>query len=351
MRTRFLQFRKAMSAALFVLLLSVVGMKNAFAQTQVATLQHDGEITNVYYGQNAFASASSAAVSGDVITLSSGTFNSGGSFYYSGITIHGAGCMYDTLTATMPTIITGDVNLRNNDLSFEGVWFTGTIISNNEQLSATAGYSTNNVSFVKCNINAITTAYDYNRRNNWQLMDCIISDFGMSTFHGMSIINSVVRFTAYTHNDNYNCTSIYNSIIIFDNGLNIKNINAYNSIISTASEHNVSNCTFDNCIGIKTGETSLFEGQIVQNVMEVNSYQDVFENFTGEISNSNNYQLKETIATTFLGNDGTEVGIYGGMMPYDPRPSYMRMKRCNVAPRSTVDGKLSVDIEILTDDE
>ena len=173
----------------------------------------------------------------------------------------------------------------------------------------------------------------------------------MFKFSDMSIMNSVVRITTYTQDDNNNYNAIYNSITLFDKGLNINNLNFYNSIIATVSGHVVSNCAFDSCIGIKTGESSLFEGQIVQNVMEVNSYQDVFESFAGEVSNNNNYQLKETIATAFLGNDGTEVGIYGGMMPYDPRPSYMRMKRCNVAPRSTVDGKLSVDIEVLTDDE
>ena len=340
-----------MTAVLFVLLFCVVGIKNAFAQNQVATLQHNGEITNVYYGQNAFVMAKGAAVSGDVITLSSGTFNSGGGYLnYNGITIHGAGCIYDTLTTTMPTIITGDVNLGLDNVSFEGIWFTGRIISDNTQLSATAAYSNNNVSFVKCNINVITTINN-NRRNNWQLMDCIINDFGMSTFHGMSIFNSVVRFTAYSHNDNSNCTSIYNSIIMFDNGLNINNINVYNSVITTFSEHTVSNCTFNNCIGIETGETSLFEGQITQNVMVVDNYDDVFETFDGTISFENIYQLKNSIATSFLGQDGTEVGIYGGMMPYRTRPNYMIIKNCNVAGRTTEDNKLSVEIELLNSGE
>ena len=138
---------------------------------------------------------------------------------------------------------------------------------------------------------------------------------------------------------------------MFDNGLSINNLIAYNSIIAIVSEHAVSNCTFFNCIGIETGETSLFEGQTAQNVMEVDSYEDVFETFVGTVFYDNLYQLKEEVNTSLLGNDGTEVGIYGGMLPYNPRPSYMRIKHCNVAPRSTVDGKLSVDIEVLTDDE
>jgi len=45
MKTKSLQLGKAMSAALFVLLLMVAGAKNVLAQTQVATLQHGDEMT------------------------------------------------------------------------------------------------------------------------------------------------------------------------------------------------------------------------------------------------------------------------------------------------------------------
>ena len=71
MKTKSLQFGKAMSAALFVLLLVVVGMKNALAQTQVATLQH-GEEISVFYGNNAFVQAHNVAVDGDIVTLDIG---------------------------------------------------------------------------------------------------------------------------------------------------------------------------------------------------------------------------------------------------------------------------------------
>ena len=54
MRFNSLQFGKAISAALFVLLLSLAGMTKAFAQTQVATLQHEGNIS-AFYGPSALA--------------------------------------------------------------------------------------------------------------------------------------------------------------------------------------------------------------------------------------------------------------------------------------------------------
>lgn len=319
MKTKSLQIGKAMSAALFVLLLSVVGMKNAFAQNQVATLQHNDSITGVFYGQNAFVSAHNAAVNGDIITLSSGTFNN--CQITKSVTIHGAGCVYDSITQKMPTIISGVVYVNRNNLCVEGVWFTGSIKTNNGNYS--------NYSFIKCNINEINGAYSNYYYSNWQFINCIIKQFGTGPtiyFHGMSIINSVVRFVGYHHTDITMPTIINNSVVLFNDEQTINNINAYNSIIAVDSNHAVSNCTFINCIGIETGETLLFEGQTTQNIMEFDSYDDVFESFIGEISYDNIYQLKEEIATSFLGNNSTEVGIFGGMMPYNPRPSYMIMK-------------------------
>jgi len=351
MKLNSLQFEKAMSAALFVLLLSVAGMKNALGQSQTATLQHGDSISGVYYGQNALVSAYGAAVAGDIITLSSGTFNKCN--ISKTITIRGAGCVFDTLTQVTPTIISGNFYLFKDNISFEGICFSGFVSS--------ANYSTNNnnISFTKCVINKIGYMSDPFNVENWQFVNCVVKEFvsnkfrngGYYYFSGTTLINSVVRFTAYNNANVYNPTSINNSIVLFDNEQSVNNIIAYNSIIATVSGHAVSNCSFFNCIGIETGETLLFEGQTTQNVMEVNNYEDVFETFDGTVTYDNIYQLKEEIATSFLGNDGSEVGIYGGMMPYNPRPSYMVMKRCNVAPRSTVDGKLSVDIEVFTGDE
>ena len=89
------------------------------------------------------------------------------------------------------------------------------------------------------------------------------------------------------------------------------------------------------------------EGQIAQNVMEVDGYDDVFETFDGTVTFDNICQLKNDIATNFLGHDGTEVGIYGGVMPYRTRPNYMIIKNCNVAGQTDENKKLSVEIELL----
>ena len=342
MQTKSLQqLKRALSVALFVLLLSVAGMKNALAQNQVATLQHNDTITGVFYGQNAFVSAYNAAVNGVIITLSSGTFNK--CDINKGITIRGAGCVYDTLTNVMPTIIAGEFRIHSDNTSFEGIWFTGNVLTSWERTLQS------NVRFLKCYINSLNASDRYITmyRMDFQFVNCIVKMFGSYKFYGTSIINSVIRFTSNTHTDIYNPTNIYNSIVLFDDGKPVQNNVAYNSIIATVSGHTVSNCSFFNCIGIETGETLLFEGQTAQNVMEVNSYSEVFETFDGTISYENIYQLKNDIATSFLGHDGTEVGIYGGIIPYKTRPPYMILKNCNVAGQTDENKKLNVEMELI----
>ena len=349
MKVNTLQLRRALCAALFVLLLNVVGMNNALAQNQVATLQHNDTITGVFYGSDAFTLAYSAAVDGDDITLSSGFFS--GINIGKSITIHGAGPVYDSLTGLTPTIITGNIALSTDNISFEGVQFTGAI----QPVYATYAINpfVDNINFLKCNINSIGSSWYAGVRLNWQFVDCIIKSFNPSDayYRSMSIINSVVRFNKYKHNSESQPTNIHNSVVVFDSIVNIKNIVAFNSIIATSSGHDVSNCTFYNCIGIKTGETSLFEGQIANNTMEVDGYDDVFKTFAGTVSYEEDYKLKENIATTFLGSDGKEVGIYGGLMPYKARPGYMIIKNCNVASQTDANKKLSVEIELLNDGE
>ncbi|MBR3492763.1 MAG: hypothetical protein IKH44_10750 [Bacteroidales bacterium] len=347
MKLSTLQFGKAMSAALFVLLL-VAGMKNALAQNLVATLQHEGTITGTYFGQNALVSAYNAASDGDIITLSSGVFV--GTSIYKAVTIHGAGCVDDTITGVGRTQVSSfgvsksGYSEASNSI-FEGIYFSTTINF------YAYGSPITNVTFRKCNIDAITYSTNGSTYNNIQFENCVIKSFSFQRFLDASFVNSVVKFSNYNHGDIYKCTSFHNSVALFNDGLNINNLIAYNSIFATISNHTVSNCTFFNCLNIKKGETSLFDGQTCNTVMEVNDYSDVFETFNGTVSYDNIYQLKNDIATSFLGHDGTEVGLYGGMLPYRTRPHYMIIRNCNVAGRTTIDNKLSVEIELIDEDE
>ncbi len=81
----------------------------------------------------------------------------------------------------------------------------------------------------------------------------------------------------------------------------------------------------------------------------VSDYASLFKTYTGaalDKLDSENFQLTDAAKTQYLGTDGTEIGIYGGSLPFDPTTSNPQITKCNVASKSTADGKLSVDIEV-----
>lgn len=353
MKTKSLQIGKAMSAALFVLLLMVAGTKNVLAQTQVATLQHGDEMT-AFYGMNALVEAHAAAVDGDIITLSSGTFTK--TDITKTITLHGAGCTADTLGNT-PTIVAGSFSISGLSdsyyLDIEGISF-GDITYYNTLY---------HVKFRKCNVNTISNGGTYQSAatmKDVQFVNCLIGSAEIrSSNDNVSIINCVIgslKHIGRSYGSIYSTsTYVYNSIIGMkrtgDYYSHNGNLYLYNCIVS---ENNTGNergqlyeSTAYNCIEIDSVFTSSVQ---TYNCMSVNSYSEVFESFDGTFSFDTDYSLKEEIATSFLGNDGREVGIYGGVMPYDPRPSYLILSRYNVANRSTIDGKLSVEIEVITNE-
>lgn len=341
MRNNLLQ-KRAFCVALFVLLLVVVGSKNAFAQTQVATLQHNDTLT-AFSGLNAFIQAYEAAVEGDIITLSSGTFTK--TSIRKAITIHGAGCTTDTLGFS-PTIVTGDfyIELPGTDvyLTIEGVCFQGNLLY---------GYM-RNAKFVKCFWNAMELGGSANMANDVQLINCICNRAEIrSGYNSVIIANSVISVLRHSHHSS-TYANVYNSIIgeiwCDRTWSNMPGDNLYltNCIIGAASLP-VENSYANNCVTIGDAfSSSVFTSEC----LNVDSYSDVFESFDGTFSFDADYSQKAGFSDSFLGSDGTQVGIYGGAMPYDPRPSYLILNRCSVAGRSTIDGKLSVEIEVITNE-
>lgn len=57
------------------------------------------------------------------------------------------------------------------------------------------------------------------------------------------------------------------------------------------------------------------------------------------------FELTETAAATYLGDDGTQVGIYGGTNPFNPTPSNPKVKKFTVN-STTVGDQLKVKINV-----
>lgn len=355
MKAKALQFGKAMSAALFVLLLVVAGSRNALAQNLVATLQH-GDSISMYYGGNALSQAHSAAQTGDIITLSSGYFT--GCTITKAITLRGAGCYMDTITGIGPTVLTGttiaDVSDEEQALTIEGIWMK---CFNYEHLI--------NPRFIKCNFTTFSIRTQGSQMQNAQFVNCMVDLSSAGLAYSNNIVNS-------NNTQFINCyVSLYPSGLV--SGTNVSFMNSIVSFNNTGTvEAMAANCifyyasgnsyiTFDgspslfhNCVSIHM--SGLFNSQTSTTNLAVNSFSDVFETYNGYSIDFNNpiserFILKSDFATSFLGNDGTEVGIHGGQAPYNPRPNYMVLKQCNVATQSTIDNKLSVEIQVVSEGE
>lgn len=342
MKTNLLKLRRVLNATLFVLLLTVAGMMNALGQNLVATLQH-GDNISVFYGANALVQANDVAESGDIITLSSGSFQ--GTDITKAITLRGAGCIMDTVTGINPTVVYYNMNLNViddiNHLTIEGISFSRLYMLN-----------LNSPKIIKCNIEEI---YGYggeeDRVQNASFIDCKINYFNSSSrFTNIQFYNSVLHIRDAVSENSF---SFNNSIVSGD----MPGILAQNSILLYCPNEE-SLCI--NCVIIPRYSWCGYDANNNDNMI-VYSCSEIFETFNGfyygswgSISNfdfGERYNLKEEFASSFLGTDGNEVGIYGGLAPYNTRPNYMVLKQCNVANQSTVDGKLSIEIRVVAEGE
>ena len=101
------------------------------AQTSLlATLNHQGKIST-FYGNKALQQAHAAAVDGDVINLSSGTFQAEN--ITKAITLRGAGMSLDATSQIEPTILVNSFNIEIPDettqrLTIEGIYSDQTIV-------------------------------------------------------------------------------------------------------------------------------------------------------------------------------------------------------------------------------
>ena len=327
---------------------------SVFAQSSlIATLSHEGEITP-FYGADALKEAHEAAVHGDAITLSSGTFIA--TDITKAITLRGAGMQLDTINQILPTEISGDftINVADNvtdKLTIESIYHNhritvkGTLkearfIKNRlKELScssATDG-ALSNCNFIHCMIVGLFHVTGSGT-------DCIVSNSYIAQFGYLSNSTSAMSFSNSILNtdtkgygggiplgDYYKC-SFVNCVLIG----NYSTIGRDDRLPSNATAYN---CVAVNCYG------TCFVN--IPNTTNTSStYAEVFKDFTGKYSDDITFELTDGAKTKFLGTDGTQIGIYGGNFPYTPISTNPRITKCNVAAKSTADGKLSVDIEV-----
>ncbi len=341
-----------------------------FAQLPFATLTHNDSI-RVYYGNNALQQAHAAAVGGDVITLSQGSFNAVN--ITKAVTIRGAGMFRDERAGTNATVLQNDftINVSDtvNNLCITGIWHNNTITCTNAYRPQ----------FIKCRFNTFRTLHDAYSTSTSSVIryatfvNCILYNWNNSNQNGAtgwdaqftSFLNSIIA----NQGNHYSPDAFVNCVARQDNDpskINHKSIT--NSIVYyDGSNLNQNGYTSFNTIGINYSTT--WSGQyqyryfdmtnvsthnlhnIPSSITTTNPFSTVFTTFRGTYSDGMSMALNENIATTILGNDSTQVGIYGGQFPWDPSVSNPLIGHINAARRTNAAGLLEVDVEILDDEE
>ena len=329
--------------------LAVAFFGSAYAQQQVAVLQRGDSVLGVYYGVNSFIDAMNASANGDIITLSGGTFNSPtyGNALSKALTIRGAGAVEDTARGILPTIFTGNFYCDNipatatYHLTVEGVMFVG-------YLSRPVGgnFTIQSPEFIRCIFNDNSNTISL---NNGIYVNCV---FKKSTSTGNGYNNGTFTNCVLWGDAGDNGTINLNNCVV--RTYEDLNINAYNTIFfrrsSASGVTDGIGSNLYNCVLIGVTLSNVLNS--TNTVLPADSLSAVFATFTNssnDINHSTSYALTDSAAANFLGIDGTQVGIYGGAMPFGYVPTYNVIRRCTVAPRSTADGKLSVDIELETE--
>lgn len=329
----------------------------SYAQTSfIATLQHESEFSH-YYGAGALTSAYNAAVDGDIITLSPGTFTWSGTFN-KGITLRGAG-----VEASEKTYISSNVTFASTDnareTTVEGIRFSNSVdVENNS-----SGTGQGAIKFIK---NIIQSLYA-KRASSYS------SDKGPAVrFYNNSIYN--LYFYDYTHPDFlfYNCyvTNPYSSSSNFSETttafVNCV-INWTSTYSSSAYYLNFYNCIFNwtysyyggsdtsyllpntatcyNCLSINKGQ--LFRDLVSGgNNWTAGNASDVFLTYRTSHSEGENFSLTETAKATYIGTDGTEVGMQGGNYPYSTTVQYPVITTFSSDSQTDKNGSLNIEVEV-----
>ncbi len=324
-----------MKKALFLcltLMSATFGFAQNFGTTQFATLSRNDSIIGTFYGSGALEAAYNAAIDSDIVTLSAGHFNSSAFDPWNNIqktiTIRGTG--YDTASTVevLPTYLDNAFGIHRPIL-LEGVYCTSDV----RILSS-------NIRFNKCRFSQMYG--DYGTQIQCVFTNCLISSWnGRSTtqtvFANCVILNS--------YNNSYD---IYNNCIIGISPELTDYKEIHNSITFSNDTTGIGNATnVYNTVGIRAQDTAQFyANRAGRNNQTFHSFSSIFKTFNGTYTEGETFELQDNIANTLLGSDSTQIGIYGGALPFNNRVTDPRIIGHSVDLHSNANGQINVYINL-----
>ena len=317
----------------------------ANAQQKVA-LHHTGT-TTIFSGSNPLIDAYAASVANDTIYLPGGTFAPPSNFDKK-IAVFGAGHYENATLATGKTFINGNVVLKENADNFyiEGIEINGNLtFSDNE--------SVNQVVVKRCKINGTLNVV-----GNLSLPSTNFGLFGSVVLGNIDLVNAQNILISNSILQGRVFNSIGNA---FNNTIFLNNYSYYGSEAPLNGDNNqVNNNIF---INANTGYLIGGNGNVAKNNLCVlptpnfGTLPTASGNFVGIVQTaifitqsgnyfnySDDYHLQNT--SSYLGIDGTQVGIYGGLFPYKEGaiPSNPHIESKTIAPQTNATGELNIQV-------
>jgi len=338
----------------FLLSISFVFVFTLTRAQQKTALHSNGTVT-IFDGQDHFKDAYNAAVDGDTIYLPGGLITSYETLNKR-LYIFGAGYNTDSASATGITQIQGNWDFNSNADSsiIEGIHITGQLRFYN------VNSSTNWIEISRCRMNSVSIdGWGTNSATNNTFRECVIDGgftlrFATYTNITNCIIGGDVQSGTYSYIANniflYQSTSssarvlynVDNSLIV--NNIFLKSSSAYG--IMRDCDHN----TFSN--NVITYTPTVGTNTFTNNYYDVTPIDSIFVNQSGsQFDFVQDYHLIS--GNNLIGNDGSPVGIYGGIYPFKdgmlPRNPHIRMKAVDA--QTQPNGDLNIQFEVGAQDQ
>lgn len=300
--------------------MSILAFSATAQSTQLATLQHQDQVS-IFYGAESLKQAVAAASDGDVITLSAGQFDA--PTFDKELTVRGAGMgIIDAPGYSIPTIINGSIT-ANKKLSIEAVDIYDLVVAND-------------VAIEKCTVDRLAQAVSSYAGN----VTIIQSRVHLAQLYKSNItaINSRIS-NSFTASNQCKSANLLNCILYYGGSYSgsIYNLTLTNCVVMTSKSIGLDDSVAAyNCI---------LCGNIDTQIASVNSTNLIRKDITTVFKDEGFYELLDEFKS-FATTDGTEVGIYGGNLGFTQTPNNPKITKFTVAPRTSADGKLSVEIQV-----
>ena len=334
-----------------VVMMSFLLAQKAGAQAvQMATLQH-GETMKAFYGLDALSDALASATNGDVISLSEGVFNA--PTFNKAVTVQGAGFYIDKEGKQAWTSIKDNpvINVPNGDtgLRIEGIHFAGNVSIEGDSLC--------NFTITKCRIgDLIATA----NLVEGEISQSYIKNIKYAETRKL-YIHHVVMHTIDATSDNQISVDVDHCVLTGNMKSSVTAV-VRNSLLKNV--RGTASCAFyNNAISQNTNSVYDWYGRITSIYLAGNTiwtfssyeynatysdYQKLFitPSHAYTWNEYNDYKLTEEAAAQYTCPDGTQVGLYGGTVPFSTTLSTPQIISKTIATETDENGMLNVRIQV-----